>query len=164
MSSNAARDAAARLRQIRDLAAADAPLAACTALGRAAETAVKVTLSSSTHSKGTVTPSEKGQPPSLISGDLRRSIRRSTPYGTGPGAYQCQVGSLLIYAPVHEYGTTIHTRVAPYLQFYYGGSWHEVTQVTIPKRPYLATATAAMIATGMFARVCETAWQSAIDL
>lgn len=165
MTGNAAREVADELRRIRALAASDAPLAACRAVGQVAETAVKVTLTSSTHTKDEVTPSKPGQPPSLVTGKLRRSIHRTTPRLMEPGVTRCAVGSTLIYAPVHEFGpVTITARRAPYLKFQYGGSWHQVTRVKIPRRPYLATATERLIATGMLRQVAEDAWRSVIDL
>ena len=165
MSANAARDVAAELRRIRALAEKEAPLAACRAVGQTAETAVMVTLTTFTRTKDEVTPSKPGQPPALVTGRLRRSIHRTTPRIMEPGVARSAVGSTLIYAPVHENGpVTIRPKRSAYLKFQYGGVWHTRTQVTIPRRPYLATATAKLIATGMLRKVAEDAWRAVTDL
>jgi len=163
VSSNAAREVADRLRLIRDLAASEAPQAACTALGRAAETAVKVKLTSSTHPVGTPTPSRPGQPPSLVTGALRRSMLRTPAKLASEGVSFCSVGSKLIYAPVHEFGpVTITARRFPQLGNptvgFFGRS------VTIPRRPYLAPTVLGLETTGIAERVCCDAWRSVIDL
>jgi hypothetical protein len=79
MAANVGEALAARLKLIRDKAASDAPYAACKAMGEAGETAIKVTLTSSSHPLGTPTPSRPGQPPSLVTGRLRRSMTRTPP-------------------------------------------------------------------------------------
>ena len=163
MGANAARDVAGQLRRIRALAASDAPVAACRSVSQAAETAVKVTLTSSSHPPGTPTPSKPGQPPSLVSGRLRRSVHRTTPRLMGPGEARCIVGSTLIYAPVHEFGPVIiRVKRARVLGTPAAGFFG--TQVTIPRRPWLSTATDRMIATGMLTSVATAAWRSVIDL
>ena len=164
MSSNAARDVAARLREIRKLAESEAPMAACRAVGQTAETAVKVTLTTFTRTEDQVTPSKPGQPPALVTGDLRRSIRRTPPVLVAPGRAGCQVGSTLIYAAPQEFGVTIDAKGGGYLKFKYGGIWHQVRQVKLPKRPYLRTATQRMVASGMLRRVAEDAWRAAMKL
>lgn len=164
MSVNAARDVAARLREIRKLAESEAPLAACRALGQAAETAVKVTLSSSSHREGTPTPSDPGQPPSLVSGALRRSIRRTAPRLAGAGRADCQVGSALIYAPVHESGpVTIRSKGNYPLRNRNTGQVFG-QQVTIPRRPFLAAAVKRLESTGIARKVCEDAWKAALKM
>jgi phage gpG-like protein len=159
---NAAREVADRLRAIRAKAAAEAPRAACEALGRTAETAVKVTLTSSTHPPGTLTPSRPGQPPSLITGTLRRSIARTPVMQDGTASFRCLVGSKLIYAPVHEFGpVTITARNFPQLGNpkvgFFGRS------VVIPQRPFIATAVRGMESTGIAHRVTTDAWRAVMD-
>ncbi len=163
MSANAARQVADRLREIRALAAAAAPRAACQALGQTAETAVKVMLTSSTHPEGTPTPSRPGQPPSLVTGTLRRSVTRTPVMQNGTAAFRCLVGSKLIYAAVHEHGpVTIRAGNFPQLGNPKAGFFGR--EVTIPRRPYLAPTVALLESTGMALRVATDAWQSVIDL
>lgn len=163
MSANAAADVAANLRRIRDRAAIEAPMAACRALGQVAETAVKVTLTSSTHPPGTRTPSKPGQPPSLVTGMLRRSITRTPPRLTGPGTALCTVGSVAIYARVHEFGpVTITARNFPQLGRPDVGFFGR--QVTIPRRPFLEPTTKRLMSSGMARQVCEAAWMDAMGI
>lgn len=163
MTANAAADVAARLRQLRAKAAYDAPVAACRALSQAAETAVKVTLTSSTHPEGTPTPSRPGQPPSLVTGRLRRSVTRTPPRVIAPGTALCTVGSVAICASVHEFGpVTIHAKRVASLGTPVAGFFGP--QVTIPRRPFLAPATQRLIASGMAARVAAAAWMDAMGI
>lgn len=163
MSVNAAREVAERLRLLAAKAASDAPLAACKAVSQAAETAVKVTLSSSTHPKGTKTPSQPGQPPSLVTGRLRRSVHRTTPRLMGDGIARCIVGSTVIYAPVHEFGpVVIRAKRFPQLGNPQVGFFGQ--QVTIPRRPFLAPAMLLYRESGMATRVAVDAWRAALDL
>lgn len=163
MTSNAARDVAARLRVIRAKAASDAPLAACRALGQAAETAAKVKLTLSTHPPKTRTPSEPGEPPSLVTGALRRSVTRSTARLAGEGVASCTVGSTIIYASVHEFGpVTITAKRYPQLGNrdvgFFGRS------VIIPRRPWLTPAVQQLQTSGIAERVTADAWRKALDL
>lgn len=163
MGANAAREVADALRAIRAKASSRAPEAACRAVGQAAETAVKVTLTSFTHPEGTPTPSRPGQPPALVSGDLRRSCRRTPPRYMGPGYYECAVGSMLIYAPVHEFGpVTIRAKNFPQLGNPKVGFFGP--QVTIPRRPFMAPTVERLVASGMLRRAAEDAWRGVIDL
>lgn len=163
MTSNAAREVADRLRAIRAKAASDAPLAACRALGQAAETAAKVKLTSSTHPPKTRTPSEPGEPPSLITGALRRSVTRSAARLTGDGVASCTVGSTIIYASVHEFGpVTITAKRYPQLGNREVGFFGR--SVVIPRRPWLAPAVRQLQTSGIAERVTADAWRKALDL
>lgn len=68
-------------------------------MGRAA----KEQLAKTSHSKGTPTPSAPGEPPSLVSGNLRNSIAVKGPDSI-PGGYQGQVGPTAVYGRVQELG------------------------------------------------------------
>jgi len=110
-------------------------------LGNAAahlEAEVKALLSSTSHPAGTPTPSPPGSPPSLVSGNLRRSIQVEGPSQTGAGRWSVSVGSGLVYAGVQEHG---------------GGN-------NLPARPYMAPGLATAIP-GMQAYM-EAAWASAL--
>ena len=84
MAANAATEVAARLRVIAARAEREAPVAVVQALGRAGETATKLTLTKRTHTAGTRTPSAPGQPPAMVSGQLRRRIIRAPARAMGP--------------------------------------------------------------------------------
>lgn len=163
MSVNAVRDLRVILKEVRDKAATTAPLAAVRALSQAGETAVKVTLTSSTHPEGTRTPSKPGQPPSLVTGKLRRSGHRTAAVLTSPGCARCALGFMAKYAPVHEFGpVTIRARNFPQLGNPKVGFFGK--QVTIPRRPYVAPAMKKYQDTGMARRVTEDAWRAALGL
>lgn len=163
-SPNAAREVLVRLRAIRQAAATVAPLAACKALSQAAETAIKVTLTSSTHREGTYTPSSPGQPPSLVSGRLRRSITRTPPRLIEPGAAMCLVGSVVIYASVHEFGPVTITSHGNYPLRNRRTGQVFGRQVVIPRRPFLEPTARRLESTGIARRVTETAFRDALGL
>lgn len=63
--------------------------------------AAQQNLTLSSHPRGTPTPSAPGEPPSLISGTLRRGTKtRRTQYG--PDVYSGGVGSTVVYGPIQE--------------------------------------------------------------
>jgi phage gpG-like protein len=163
LSANAAREVADNLRRLRDLAETEAPLAAVKALSQAGETAVKVKLTSSSHPEGTRTPSAPGEPPSLVSGKLRRSLKRTPAMATAPGCATCVLGSSLICAPVHEFGpVTITAKRFPQLGNPTAGFFGK--RVTIPRRPYVAPAMLEYVTSGMATRVAAEAWAAALGL
>lgn len=79
--------------------------AATTAAGAIVETAIKNQLRTSSHPKRTPTPSAPGDPPSLVSGNLMRSITVHGPTG-GLGTYTSQIGPTAIYGRIQELGGT----------------------------------------------------------
>lgn len=81
------------------------------------ERRTKEKLGEKSHQAGTPTPSQPGEPPALITGNLRRSITVKGPDALGAGAYQGQVGPTAIYGRVQELGGGPHNLPArPYLQ------------------------------------------------
>jgi phage gpG-like protein len=102
-------------------------------------------LSLTAHPPGTPTPSSPGQPPSLVSGDLRRSIEATWPTAIdGPltgGMYTIAVGPTIVYGRIQELGGRAGR-----------GS-------TLPPRPYMAPALRA--AKGDIADAMRDAWASA---
>lgn len=65
--------------------------------------AAQQNLAFSSHPPGTPTPSAPGEPPALISGALRRSIKtRRTKHG--PTQYEGRVGPTIVYARIQELG------------------------------------------------------------
>jgi phage gpG-like protein len=88
-------------------------------MGAVAMRAVQAELGTTSHDPGTLTPSKPGEPPSLITGQLRRSvIMRSK------GRAHVQVGATAVYARIQELGGNAGR----------GGTSH------LPARPYLRTA------------------------
>lgn len=169
MSANVGADLAARLRIIRDKAAEPAPVAACKALGQAGETAIKVMLSLSSHPPGTPTPSRPGQPPSLITGELRRSVILLPPGEIAAYTWSCFAGPTAVYARVQEFGATIHPGSSGYLanratgQFFVTPRSHR-GYVEIPARPYVRAAVLMLRTSGLAAKAAATGWNTVMDL
>jgi phage gpG-like protein len=69
------------------------------------EAKAKDELATSSHPKGTPTPSQPGEPPSLISGSLRRSVRVQGPTGDGK-TFIASVGPSMVYGRIQELGGT----------------------------------------------------------
>lgn len=56
------------------------------------------------HPAGTPTPSQPGEPPSVVTGTLRRSLHVEGPTRKGFGTYEAIVGPTVVYARVQELG------------------------------------------------------------
>jgi phage gpG-like protein len=111
-------EALAKLKALRVRTPAIADLAA-TAMGAVAMREVQRQLGLTEHSLGTPTPSQPGQPPSLVTGQLRRSVVM-----VPKGRAHVQVGATTVYARIHELGGNAGRNHASYL----------------PPRPYLKPA------------------------
>jgi hypothetical protein len=104
------------------------------------EAAIKTELSRSAHSYGTPTPSSPGEPPSLVTGNLRRSIQAEGPDRAGPGRWSMKIGPEAVYSRVQELG---------------GGPSH------LPARPYMAPALASALPS--MQATFEQAWTQALE-
>jgi hypothetical protein len=87
----------------------------------------KAKLAESSHKRGTPTPSRPGEPPSLVSGQLRRSVTIVPAVPQGPTAWVAKVGPTAVYARVQELG---------------GG------RSNLPERPYLNPAVKQLVDSG----------------
>lgn len=96
-------------------------------------------LSMSSHAAGTPTPSAPGQPPSLISGALRRSITVDDPERSAQG-WSINVGPTIVYGRVQELG---------------GGPSN------LPARPYMRPAWA--ILPDKVHDIFQDAWRDAVN-
>ena len=87
------------------LAAAGKPAArqAALAMAAAAEREIKLLLSTSDHPPGTAPPSAPGEPPSLVTGQLRRSVRMTRSAGTA-ARWETQVAPTTVYGRIQELG------------------------------------------------------------
>lgn len=129
--------------------AVDAATRTATATGaHLIEAEIKKRLTTSSHPKGTPTPSMPGEPPSLVSGQLRRSIRVEGPRKLGPGMYQARIGPTAAYSRVQELG----------------GMAGRGRASRLPPRPYVAPALKALVADGRLARAYSDAWRKAMRL
>jgi phage gpG-like protein len=86
--------------------------------GHRVEAEVKKLLSLSSHPPGTPTPSAPGSPPSLVTGNLRRSVRVGDLDGGGT-RWRVSVSSNTVYSRIQEFG---------------GRANHS----SLPPRPYMA--------------------------
>ncbi len=111
------------------------------------EREIKKELSTSSHSRGTPTPSSPGEPPSLVTGTLRRSISVKGPHPLGVGRWEAQIGPTAVYGRIQELGGVTGRRSA----------------ATLPARPYVTPAFRRLAATGALARVYHSAWRAAIS-
>lgn len=114
---------------------------ALVAAGHVVEAEIKRQLTTSSHRKGTPTPSAPGQPPSLVSGSLRRSVSVYGPYGSATSIY-VDVGPSMIYGRIQELG---------------GVAGHGSV---LPARPYVAPGAARALDRAR--EVFVTAWTAAI--
>lgn len=58
------------------------------------------------HPKGTPTPSAPGEPPAMITGGLKASVRAELPRILGPGLVEGRVGPTKRYSRIQELGGT----------------------------------------------------------
>lgn len=68
------------------------------------EKRAKQKLGLKSHKKGTPTPSGPGEPPALVTGNLRRSITVMGPEPVTPNSWRGQVGPTAVYGRVQELG------------------------------------------------------------
>lgn len=110
-----------------------------------AEAAIKQMLTTSSHPKGTPTPSAPGEPPSLVTGTLRRSVKVTGPVPVGYGRWLAEIGPTAVYGRVQELGGT-------------AGRGAE-----LPPRPYVQPAYERLVASGTIARTYHVAWRAALS-
>lgn len=96
------------------------------------EATTKEKLRQTTHRRGTPTPSRPGEPPSLISGQLRRSVLIVPAEPRGATAWVAKVGPTAVYARIQELG----------------GDTGRNGASTLPARPYLEPAVKELIDSG----------------
>ncbi|MEW2164427.1 HK97 gp10 family phage protein [Streptomyces sp. NPDC007084] len=109
-----------------------------------AEAAIKRMLTTSSHPKGTPTPSNPGDPPSLVTGTLRRSIKVTGPVPAGRGRWVAEIGPTAVYGRIQELGGT-------------AGRGSE-----LPPRPYVQPAYEQLVASGTISRAYHLAWRTAL--
>lgn len=93
----------ARLKEINE-GADKASRAAAEAMGAVGEREIKKLLGVSSHPLGTPTPSPRGTPPSLVTGQLRRSVRQTKLYQSGAGRWTVHIAPTTVYARIQELG------------------------------------------------------------
>lgn len=122
--------------------AMDAATRAATATGaHLIEAQIKTELARSSHPKGTPTPSRPGQPPALVSGRLRNSVRVEGPTSLGTGTWQARIGPTAVYSRVQELGG-------------------DTKRVVLPSRPYVQPAMTEVNTSGRLGAVYVDAWRA----
>src|SRR5277367_1887085 len=89
-----------RLKDNADWAARDAASSAAAVIERG----IKLELSRSSHAPKTPTPSAPGQPPSLMTGRLRQSVRMTRLDRTGAGQWTAHIAPTTVYSRIQELG------------------------------------------------------------
>jgi phage gpG-like protein len=110
------------------------------------EAEIKRTLSTSSHAKGTPTPSSPGDPPSLVTGTLRRSVTVKGPHPLGSGRWEAEIGPTAVYGRIQELGGVTGC----------GGS------AVLPPRPYVQPAFTRLAASGALLEAYHSRWRRAI--
>lgn len=105
----------------RFIGAVDAKVAHMRAATRAAtakalhliERRAKQKLGLKSHRRGTPTPAGPGEPPALVTGNLRRSIAVTGPEPLTPNSWRGRVGPTAVYGRVQELGGVTGRGVLP---------------------------------------------------
>ena len=137
----------AEFRRALDEMVARASAAAATAVttgGHLIEAEAKRQLGLQSHKRGTQTPSAPGEPPALVSGTLRRSIKVTAPEPKGPTGWTISVGPSAIYGRIQELG---------------GDVWNGAV---LPPRPYMQPALDKLVSDGTLAACYADAWRGAL--
>jgi phage gpG-like protein len=111
------------------------------------EREIKHALSTSSHPPGTPTPSAPGEPPSLITGTLRRSITVKGPTPLGLGRWEAQIGPTAVYGRIQELGGVTGR----------GGA------TELPPRPYVRPSFEKLVAAGALTNLFHSAWRAALN-
>lgn len=77
------------------------------------ERTTKELLTTSTHRPGEPTLSMPGEPPALVSGDLRRSVKQSPIESIGPTRFSGDVGPTIEYGRIQELGGQTRRSILP---------------------------------------------------
>jgi phage gpG-like protein len=140
----------------------DGATPAVLAMAHTFERAVTRNLALTSHPAETFTPSPKGGFPSLISGDLRRSVFTTGGVSGGPVA-TASTGPHIFYAGIQEYGHDMHAHSTfrP-MTWRNEGRWWSRYHVHVPPRPYMRPTIATCIANGSLGRAAGDAFEIAI--
>lgn len=105
------------------------------------EKTTKDKLRQKTHRRGTPTPSRPGEPPALVSGQLRRSVLIVPAQPTGKTAWTAKVGPTAVYARIQELGGQLAYNPRH-------GMWRKGQEGSLPARPFLEPSVQELIDSG----------------
>lgn len=110
------------------------------------ERETKSELSKNSHRRGTPSPAGPGEPPALVTGNLRRSISVTGPDPKGVGTWEGRVGPTAVYGRIQELG----------------GRTGRSHAVNLPPRPYLQPTIERLH--DDIARIFYEAWAAAAEI
>jgi hypothetical protein len=114
-----------------------------------------------THPQFTHTNAPPGDPPALVTGTLRRSLRPVPAVGGG-GYAVAWLAPHTVYARIQETGGDIYPVRRKYLRWFEDGAWHFAKHVHLPARPYMHPGRDDLVASGAFHAVAEAAFNAAV--
>lgn len=106
------------------------------------ELRTKENLARTSHQRGTPTPAAPGQPPSLIDGTLRRSVKVKGPSREGADGWKAEIGPTAVYGRIQELGGMT-------------GRGH---RTRLPARPYLGPALDQVVSSGELEAAMREGW------
>jgi hypothetical protein len=132
------------------------------AMAKLYEGDVKRELSMRSHAAGTWTNAPPFfSPPSMISGELERSVVTTRGITTGTYA-EATVSPHTIYASVQEWGRVIYARRRHFMHWVNDrGEWFK-KRVMVPPRPYMRPALEDVIRTGALTRVAMESFERSV--
>jgi hypothetical protein len=136
---------------------------AVTAMGRTFQRAVKRTLSVTSHPPGAFSIVPRGAPPSLASGELRRSVQFA-PGASGGVVASSSVAPHTVYAGVQEFGLPDPIRAVhrKYMRFTTDGKVYYMKEVHVGPHPYMRPTIARCIGNGSLGRAAGKAFEIAV--
>jgi phage gpG-like protein len=111
------------------------------------EREIKAELAKTSHPRGTPTPSNPGDPPSLVTGTLRRSVTVQGPVPLGTGRWSASVGPTAVYGRIQELGGVTGR----------GGA------TELPARPFVRPVYERLAASGALTALYSSAWRAAMN-
>ena len=115
-----------------------------------------------THPPQTKTPSPPGQPPALVTGTLRRSLR-VVPAAPAPRT-TASLAPHTVYARIQELGGNIYPVRRKFLRWVEDGTVHFAKHVHLPARPYMRPGRDDLVANGTFHREAEAAFERVVGV
>jgi hypothetical protein len=114
------------------------------------------------HPPFTKTPSPPGQPPAIVTGTLRRSLR--IVFAPPAARTTSSLAPHTVYARIQEVGGDIYPVRRKYLRWFEDGAWHFAKHVHLPARPYMLPGRNDLVANGTFHQVASAAFYATVGV